>query len=104
MKTFKQIKQLVETIAISYDGKVNGLEVMYSNIINAVRNKYLPFFQFNIDASNIDGAQELFNLISENVQQACTVPFLPDGQNTIDKIGGILIASSSSIASSIVTV
>ena len=91
MKTIKPIKQLVEIIAISQDGSSKGLETKYIETINAVKNRFLPFLQFNIDGTSIERAQELFNRISENTQKAYSVPFLPDGRNTSDKIGDILI-------------
>ena len=91
MKTIKPIKQLVEIIAISQDESNKGIETNYLEIVNAVKDKFLPFLQFNIDGTSTESAQELFNRISENTQKACSVPFLPDGRNTTDKIGDILI-------------
>ena len=91
MKTTKQIKQLVESIAISCNGKINGIDPAYLETINTVRDKYLPFLQFNIDGVSSENAQELFRMISENVQKACSVSFLPDGRNTVDKIGEVII-------------
>lgn len=91
MKTIKQIKQLVESIAISCNGKVSEIDLVYSETINSVRDKYLPFLQFNIDGKSSENAQELFRKISENVQKACSVPFLPDGRNTVDKIGEVIL-------------
>ena len=90
MKTIKPIKQLVEIIATSQDER-KKLETKYFEIINAVKDQYLPFLQFNIDVTSIEGAHELFNKISKNIQKACSVPFLPDGQNTTDKISDMLI-------------
>ena len=91
MKSLKQIKQLVENIAISCNGKVDGLETKFSEVIEVVRNNNLPFMQFNIKGTSTESATEFFNIILENVHNACFVPFLPDGQNTIDKIGDVLI-------------
>lgn len=97
MKTIKQIKQLVESIAISCNGKVSGIDPTYLEIMNTVRDKYLPFLQFNIDGTSSENAQELFSKISENVQKACSVSFLPDGRNTVDKIGEVIIETPSII-------
>ena len=81
MKTIKQIKLLVENIVIDANSKDNN------DLINSVRNNYLPLFQFNIDASSSENAQALFNKIAENVSRKSFVPYLPDGQHTIDKVG-----------------
>ena len=91
MKTIKPIKQLVENIAISCNGKISGIDQTYSETINTVRDKYLPFSQFNIEGSSSENAQELFRKISEKVKNAYSVSFLPDGQNTVDKIGEVII-------------
>ena len=81
MKTIKQIKQLVETIAPNADSKEN------IELIDSVRDNFLPLFQFNIDASSSEKAQALFNKIAENVSRKSFVPYLPDGQHTADKVG-----------------
>ena len=81
MKTLKQIKQLVETIAPNADSKEN------IELIDSVRDNFLPLFQFNIDASSSEKAQALFNKIAENVSRKSFVPYLPDGQHTADKVG-----------------
>lgn len=91
MKTIKPIKQLVENIAISCNGKISGIDQTYTEIINTVRDKYLPFSQFNIEGSSSENAQELFRKISEKVKNAYSVSFLPDGQNTVDKIGEVIL-------------
>ena len=81
MKTIKQIKQLVETIAPNADSKEN------IELIDSVRDNFMPLFQFNIDASSSENAQALFNKIAENVSRKSLVPYLPDGQHTADKVG-----------------
>ena len=81
MKTIKQIKQLIETIAPSADSEEN------IELIDSVRDNFLPLFQFNIDASSSEKAQALFNKIAENVSRKSFVPYLPDGQHTADKVG-----------------
>ena len=74
MKTIKQIKQLVETIAPNADSKEN------IELIDSVRDNFMPLFQFNIDVSSSEKAQALFNKIAENVSRKSLVPYLPDGQ------------------------
>ena len=85
MKTIKQIKQLVENIAASVNGKDN------KELIDSVRNNFLPTFQFNIDASSSEDAQNVFNQIAENVGKKAFVSHLPDGQHTSDKVGDLEI-------------
>lgn len=81
MKTIKQIKQLVETIAPNADSKEN------IELIDSLRDNFLPLFQFNIEASSSEKAQALFNKIAENVSRKSFVPYLPDGLHTADKVG-----------------
>lgn len=81
MKTIIQIKQLVENISIV--GKND-------EIIQTVRNNFLPLFQYNIDVSSSESAQEVFNKIAENVSRRCIASYLPDGQHTTDKVGNML--------------
>lgn len=81
MKTIKQIKQLVETIAPSADSNEN------IEVIDSVRDNFLPLFQFNIEASSSEKAQAVFSKIAENVSRKSFVPYLPDGQHTADKVG-----------------
>ena len=81
MKTIKQIKQLVETIAPSANSTENR------ELIDSVRDNFLPLFQFNIDVSSSEKAQAVFNKIAENASRKNYVPYLPDGQHTIDKVG-----------------
>ena len=83
MKTIKQIKQLVENIAASVNGTNNN------ELIDSVRNNFLPLFQFNMDASSSENAQMLLNKIAENVARKSFVPYLPDGQHTSDKVGSL---------------
>ena len=85
MKTIKQIKQLVENIAASANSSEND------ELINSVRNNFLPLFQFNIDLSSSEDAQLLFGKISENASRNSSVAYLPDGQHTIDKVGNLTI-------------
>ena len=81
MKTIKQIKQLVENISIV--GKND-------EIILAVRDNFLPLFQYNIDTSSSETAQDVFNKIAENVSSKCIASYLPDGKHTRDKVGNML--------------
>ncbi|MBO4891063.1 MAG: hypothetical protein J5502_00505, partial [Prevotella sp.] len=85
MKTIKQIKQLVENIAASVNGTNNN------ELIDSVRNNFLPLFQFNMDASSSENAQMLFNKIAENVNRSSSVKYLPDGHHTKDVLGNIVI-------------
>ncbi len=85
MKTIKQIKQLVENIAASVNGTNNN------ELIDSVRNNFLPLFQFNMDASSSENAQMLFNKIAENVNRSSSVKYLPDGHHTKDVVGNITI-------------
>jgi hypothetical protein len=98
MKTIKQIKQLIEKIAtdsqrvpVNIQGKqsnkLSGEE--YFILGEAIRDNYLPLFQFNIDASNTENAKAVFNLIAENVNHKSFTPYLPDGQHTSDKVGNL---------------
>ena len=81
MKTIKQIQQLVQNIGLSSKSKDN------KELLTVVRNKYLPLFQFNIEASSSSDAKEVFDIINKNTTKGCLVPYLPDGLHTIDKIG-----------------
>ena len=81
MKTIKQIKQLVENIAASANSKENR------ELIGSVRDNFLPLFQFNIDSASSENAQAVFCKIAENIGRKSSVPFLPDGQHTTDKVG-----------------
>lgn len=97
MKTIKQIKQLVEYIAInanikSVDNIGQGFkEENIINAIDAVRNSHLPLLQFNIDASSTENAKTVFGKVAENVSKNSSVPFLPDGQHTSDKVSNLVI-------------
>jgi hypothetical protein len=81
MKTIKQIKSLVESIIIG----ANSIE--NRELIDSVRDNFLPLFQFNIKASSSEKAQAVFNKIAENTFRSSYVAYLPDGQHTIDKVG-----------------
>jgi hypothetical protein len=85
MKTIKQIKQLVETIAPNANSTENR------ELIDSVRDIFLPLFQFNIDATSSEKAQAVFSKIAENVSRKSLVPYLPDGQHTTDKVGNDII-------------
>ena len=99
MKTINQIKQLVENIAINSQmrsiknarGQKKRIEEEHIELGDAIREKYLPLFQFNIDASSSEKAQAVFNKISENVSGKSSVPYLPDGQHTSDKVDNMII-------------
>lgn len=85
MKTTKQIKMLVENLVINNNTTEN------KELIKAVRNSFLPLFQFNIDKSSIEEAQAIFNQISANTIMNRYVSYLPDGHHTIDKVGDLVI-------------
>ena len=85
MKTIKQIKQLVESIAANANITDN------EELIDSVRDNFLPLFQFNIDASSSENAQTVFNKIAENTIRSSFVAYLPDGQHTFDKVGNMVI-------------
>lgn len=84
MKTIVQIKQLVENIGLDPKNKEN------ESLISFVRDKYLPIFQFNIDASSSESAQKVFTITAENVSNNSIAAYLPNGQHTIDKVGTVL--------------
>ena len=84
MKTIVQIKQLVENIGLDPQNKEN------ESLISFVRDKYLPIFQFNIDASSSESAQKVFAKTAENVSNNSIAAYLPNGQHTIDKVGTFL--------------
>ena len=85
MKTFKQIKQLIEYIA------VNANSSLSKNNVDAVRNIFLPLFQFNIDVSSSKDAQAIINYVSANATKKNSSVYLPDGQHTVDKLGDLVI-------------
>lgn len=98
MKTIKQIKQIVENISYaSYrlpkSGK--GIDILnksnkeYLKLVEAVRDKYIPLFQFNINASSSGEAQTVFDMIGNNVQGKTTTTFLPDGYHTVDNVANL---------------
>ena len=97
MKTIKQIKQLVENIAISCEGNEKSIAPKYIDAINSIRDAYLPTFQFNIDGTSSKKAQELITIIAKNTQNVYSAPFLPDGTHTSDKIGNVVIETPSII-------
>ena len=80
MKTIKQIKQLVENIAAT----ANVTECV--ELIDSVRNNFLPIFQFNINVSSSEGAQAVFNKVADNTIRSSFAAYLPDGQHTVDKV------------------
>ena len=81
MKTIKQIKQLVENIAINSKSREN------EDFIKEIINSYLPLFQFNIEASSSENALAVYSKIAENVNRKSLASYLPDGQHTVDKVG-----------------
>ena len=85
MKTIKQIQKLAENIAACTNSKDNV------NLINSVRDNFLPLFQFNIDATSSEKAQTVFNKVSENILKSSFVAYLPDGQHTYDKVGNMVL-------------
>ena len=85
MKTIKQIQQLAENIAACANNKD------CVNLIDSVRDNFLPLFQFNIDVASSDKAQTIINKLSENIIKSSYVAFLPDGQHTSDRIGKQII-------------
>lgn len=99
MKTTKQIKYLVEEIAsVAYKTPVKdnnsskeleALQENYADFIIAVRDKYLPLTQFNIDSSSTEKANSVLENIGTNVQNQSIVRYLPDGQYTKDSAGGL---------------
>ena len=95
MKTIKPIKQLVEAIASDSHNMPIGYKIEdsvgeeYSELIDAIRNKYLPLFQFNIDVASPSEAQAVYEKIAENVKGHTYAAYLPDGQHTSDKVGAL---------------
>ena len=85
MKTIKQVKQLANKIATTASNSGN------SELIDSVRDAFLPLFQFNIDASSSDDAQKIVSMIAEKVSNKKFVVYLPDGQHTYDKVGNMII-------------
>ena len=102
MKTIKQIKQLVESFAnesfdLIAEGKKNSpndiesINKKYMKLIDAMRDTYLPLFQFNIKASTSEVAQAICRIIAQNTNLTTSVSYLPNGLHTIDKIGDVFI-------------
>ena len=101
MKTINQIKQLIENIAsdsqrvpINEKGRAKKLKEIgeeYATLGDAIRDKYLPLFQFNLEISSSEDAQAVFNKIAENTLRRSSVAYLPDGQHTIDAVGKIVL-------------
>ena len=85
MKTIKQIKQLVENIVVGD----NGSEIY--ELLDSVQKKYLPLFQFNIEASSSESAQIIFSKVADNTIRSSFVAYLPDGLHTYDKVGNMVI-------------
>lgn len=88
MKTINQIKLLVEHLVNSLYATTTNKDVSGSadnNIIDDVRNNFLPLFQFNIEAE-LEETSLVFNQIRDNVKEEVAVPYLPDGQHTVDII------------------
>ena len=100
MKTINQIKQLVENIAIDSqkrpikntgDQTKKKIGEEYIELGDAIREKYLPLFQFNIEVSSSESAQGVFNIIAQNTFRSSSVKYLPDGLHTYDEVGKIII-------------
>lgn len=100
MKTIKQIKDIVDSIARAYyrQPHINKdieteLSYMvgdeYAEQLYIVRDKYLPLFQFNINVSSSESALSVIEKIEKNVANSIFVSYLPDGQHTVDKIGNL---------------
>lgn len=98
MKTIKQIKQLVENIAndfkrvpVNEKSKQANIKIgeEHNTFLAAIRDKYLPLFQYNIDVDSIEKAKEVFSQIAENVVCKSFVPYLPDGLHTSDEVGNL---------------
>ena len=93
MKTINQIKLLVEHLANSIYANTTKDDVSgnseFNKIINDVRNNFLPLFQFNIEAEP-EGTPLIFNLIRDNVKEKVAVPYLPDGQHTVDRVDNLV--------------
>lgn len=97
MKTTKQIKHLVEEIAslaykIPVKDKLSSMELealqeYYADYINALRDKYLPLTQFNLDSPSTEKTKFVLENIRVNVQSKSIVSYLPDGQHTEDNVG-----------------
>lgn len=85
MKTIKQIKQLVENIAAT----ANVTECV--ELIDSVRDNFLPLFQFNLNVSSSESAQDIINKVADNAFKSSFAAYLPDGQHTIDKVGKMVI-------------
>lgn len=85
MKTIKQIKQLVENIAAT----ANVTECV--ELIDSVRDNFLPLFQFNLNASSSESAQDIYNKVADNTIRSSFAAYLPDGQHTVDKVGNMVI-------------
>ena len=85
MKTTKQIKQLVEYIAI------NSKTFENEDFLKAVRDNFLPLFLFNIEVSSSENALTVFSKIADNVNRKSFAPYLPDGQHTVDRVGNMII-------------
>lgn len=92
MKTIKQIKELAEHVVKGIQTGLNSPEGSANQeLISGVRDNFLPFFQFNIDASSTEAADKVFSCIRGNIKDKTTIPYLPDGQHTLDKFGNIII-------------
>ena len=95
MKTIKPIKQLVEAIASDSHNMPIGYKIEdsvgeeYSELIKAIRDKYLPLFQFDISVTSTTEAQAVIEKIAKNVKGQTYVAYLPDGQHTSDKVGSL---------------
>lgn len=85
MKTLKHIIQLVENMALSQDVEKSDL------LVKTVRDNFLPLFQFSINVSSSEDAQDVFDKIAANVGKNSSSLYLPDGQHTYDKVKNMVI-------------
>lgn len=102
MIVLDHIKQMVECISYDYNkqpiraksdiGTVcKSIGRQYTDVINKLKEAYLPLLQFNIEANSSDEAKHIFSLISQNVSSNTFVSLLPDEEHSIDVIGNLTI-------------
>ena len=104
MKTIKQIIQLVENLSYDYNQQPDTSDIetvsrsicrQYLDIINKLKEAYLPLLQFNIEVNSLDEAKKVFSKISQNVSSCTFVPLLPDEEHSRDLIGNLTIETPS---------
>ena len=67
--------------------ELEALQEYYADYINALRDKYLPLTQFNLDSPSTEKTKFVLENIRVNVQSKSIVSYLPDGQHTEDNVG-----------------